>query len=386
MQYICTILIRKMILQTKLLLLNTYIINPETVYKTVLYVGIPFLLLLIITLILFILINRINSDKILQKKSKWNYEIDTLLTEILFTDLSPEEIKFKVEKFKVEKKIYKKWFKNQILYKLIDIKQNISNVDAHKVILIYRLFKLQDYSKSLRKNRKWYFKSLAIYHYQMLDYKIKKGYIKPLLQHKNASLRSNALIALITLTDEKLNVIENLDYTITKSDELKIIDAVINGKTNVPVKIDSWLKSHNYSVILLAIKLHIIQDKQIPKEHIERLILSTNQKIRRQIIMAIRELKIVEVNDQLTSAYILEKNIRNKISIIKTLGINGNLEAIPFFQTILKKEKNIDIIFECIKSHYLIKKTKKIERGFYKNIAENTLNQIELHIKNPYLN
>ena len=38
---------------------------------------------------------------------------------------------------------------------------------------------------------------------------------------------------LITILYEKLNFIKNLDHIITKSDELKIIDAVKNGKTSV---------------------------------------------------------------------------------------------------------------------------------------------------------
>ncbi|MEQ3690767.1 MAG: HEAT repeat domain-containing protein [Flavobacterium sp.] len=373
-------------LQQELAILNTYIINPETVYNTVLYIGIPFLVVLILIIILSILINRIKSDNILKEKNKWNTDIDTLLTEILFINISTAEIKLKIEDFKKNKPINKKWFKDQILYKLIDIKQNISNVNAHKVILVYRLFKLQDYTKKLRENNKWYFKSLAIYHYQMLDYKIKKGYIKPLLNHESTLLRSNALIALISLTDEKLNFIKNLGHIITKSDELKIIDAVKNGKTSVPKKISNWLKSENDSVILLAIKLYVIENKNIPTKHIEKLILSPNKRIRRQIILAIRELKITGTNNLLISAFNSENNIRNKISIIKTLGLTGDENTLVFFQTILKEEKNIDIIFECIKSHHLIQKIEKIEKGFYINIEESTLDNIELHIKNPYLN
>ena len=62
------------------------------------------------------------------------------------------------------------------------------------------------------------------------------------------------------------------------------------------------------------------------------------------------------------------------------------MHTISFFKTILEEEKNIDIIFECIKSHHLIQKIEKIEKNFYTNIEETTLNKIELHIKNPYLN
>jgi hypothetical protein len=78
---------------------------------------------------------------------------------------------------------------------------------------------------------------LGIYHYQILEYKIKTGYIRPYVNnHKNKYLNSNALIAMIILSDEKFSLIANYKRKISKVDELKILD-IIYKRTHLFLKI-----------------------------------------------------------------------------------------------------------------------------------------------------
>jgi hypothetical protein len=47
------------------------------------------------------------------------------------------------------------------------------------LLQIYKSFGFDEYSKKLILSRKWEDKLLGIYHYQILEYKIKTGYIRP---------------------------------------------------------------------------------------------------------------------------------------------------------------------------------------------------------------
>jgi hypothetical protein len=68
------------------------------------------------------------------------------------------------------------------------------------LLQIYKSFGFDEYSKKLILSRN---RLLGIYHYQILEYKIKTGYIRPYVNnHKNKYLNSNALIAMIILSDE----------------------------------------------------------------------------------------------------------------------------------------------------------------------------------------
>ncbi|MBF2709878.1 hypothetical protein [Flavobacterium soyangense] len=220
-----------------------------------------------------------------------------------------------------------------------------------------------------------------------MEYKIKTGYIRPYVNnHKNKFLNSNALIAMIILSDEKFELLANYQKKISQADEIKILDIIYNKKSSLPKKIEDWIDSTNNSIVKLGIKLMVRYREQLTNTQISFLLNNPDEMVRKETLLAIRYLYITESNFILINHYLKENNKRNKISLLKTFGVIGNHETINFLSPFLLKEKDLEIKFEMVNA------INSIDRTFFKNfkienkIENDIINRILLHVTNPYLN
>ncbi|MCG2611875.1 hypothetical protein LZZ90_10195 [Flavobacterium sp. SM15] len=361
-------------------------LNAGFIYIFLKIIVIPVIILVILLLILSLLSNRYKSEQLDFKKKKIDATLNDFLTELIFSDFNTEEIKQKIAEFKGTIPYQEKWCRYLILNKLIQFKQNLHGFDQNRILLIYKYFDLQQYSQRLLNDKRWYFKSLGIYHYQVLDYKIKKGHMKSFLKSKNKYLRSNALVAVIALSDEKFGVLDNYQDRISRADELKILDIIYQKQSEVPENIELWLQHKNNSIVLLALKLVIRYKVNLNLSQITYLLMHDDALVRKETLLAIRELKIVQANQLLLAHYSKENHKRNRISCLKTLGVIGNDETLEFAQTLLPEENDLEIKFELVSCIH------KLDAFFFDDYTIEDLNQkslihkIALHVKNPYLN
>nr|WP_294935568.1 hypothetical protein [uncultured Flavobacterium sp.] len=362
------------------------IFTAQFFYTFLKFIVIPVFLLLIFIVVFFLIINRFKSEKLVSKKKKIDASLNDFLTEIIFSNYGAKEIKSKIAQFKKTIPYQEKWCRYLILNKIIHLKQNINDLDQNQLLLIYKYFGLQAFSRKLLRHRKWYFKSLGIYHYQILDYKIKKGSMKPFLKSKNKYLRSNALIATIALSDEKFGVLDNYTEKISRADELKILDIIYHKKSKLPKNITHWLTHENNSIVILALKLMIRYKKNLTLSQINNLLLNADDLVRKETLLAIREVAMSEANEILIAHYDKETNKRNKISCLKTLGVIGNEKTKSFASQILSRENDLEIKFEIVSC------INKLDKAFFDNhVSEdenenNIISKIVLHVTNPYLN
>jgi hypothetical protein len=338
-------------------------------------------------LVIILIINRYGFEKKIIIKNEIDAKTDDFLTEIIFSNYTIPSIKNKINQFIEEVPFKKKWCRNIILIKIITIKQNINGVDPNLILVIYKHFGFHNFSKKLILSRKWRDKLLGIYHYQTLEYKIKTGYIRPYINNNtNKFLNSNALIAVMILSDNKFELLSNYEKKISNADELKILDIIYQKKSSLPKKINDWLYNKNSSVVILAIKIMVRYREHLKEHQINYLLSSNNDTIRRETLLAIRDLYIVEANDFLINHYKKETNKRNKISALKTFGIIGDDKTKDFVADLLSDEKDLEIKFEMVNC------INKIDPTFFKNyiiedaLENNIINRILLHVNNPYLN
>lgn len=356
-------------------------------YTTFKYFLIPLLLITILFFITLLLLNRYQEDKIEEKKLQNEEEINSFLTQLLYSNYTFEQVKQKVKAYKNTPQFKYKWFRNLILQKLIHIKYNVKEIDKNLILIIYKEFDFHLYTKKLINRKRWYYKSLAFYHYQSLDYKIKKSYIKPHIQSKNNYLRSNALIALIALSDEQFNILNTYKEKIPKADELKILDLIYHKNSTLPSNVNDWLKSSNTSIVILAIKLMVRYRATLDNKTINFLLANDNFEVRKETIIAIRDLVIFNASQALVNTYYKEKEIRIKVSILKTLAVIGNDYVKNFALKQLTREQDIDLLFEVV--HCII----KIDPNYFKSKHIKTrmedtalVNKMILHFNSPYLN
>lgn len=360
--------------------------NYKTLFYVLKYIAIPLLLITVTTFIITLILRRYLFDKRESNKNQLDQNINDFLINLIFSDYNVTQIKDEINNFKAQGDFKKKWHQRLILKKLISIKKNVKDISPNTILTIYRQFELNKYSKQLLRSRRWDHKALAFYHYQNLDYKIKYGAIKPYLYSKNKFLKSSALVAAISLSDEKFNILNNYSEKISRGDELRILDIIYSKKSTVPKHIGTWLHHRNSCVILLAINLIVRYREHLSNNDIKYLLMHNNSMVRKTTILAIRELFITDSNDLLIAHYNDELNIRNKISILKTFGVVGNEQVKHFVSNLVVDEKNLAVKFEMVNCLY------KIDPHFFTNfkttnlLEHNIINKIFLHVKNPYLN
>ena len=363
-------------------------VNTENIYYFLLYFFIPLIVLFVVLIIFSLLYTRYAGDKNEDFQEHIENETNSFLTELIFSNYSAPEMKSKISEFKAKYKLNNN-SRKYILNKIIHIKENLNETNEHTMLLIYKYFGFDEISNKLVRNRNWYSKSEAFHHYQNIGYKIKKGHVKRFLDSKNKALRSNAIVALISLSDEKFDVLDNYKYTISKSDEVKILDIIYRKKANIPTNINNWLQSKNDSIVIIAIKLIVrFRHKQdISLEQISYLLSSENQSVRKEIILAIRELVMFEANEILIQHFTKETNIRNKISIIKTLNSIGTSENIGFISRILNEDENLELDLKLEIVNFI----NKMDATFFNNFKfQNEEKNVELqkmiaHSNCPYL-
>ena len=373
-------------IKNELLTFNYSLFKAEFSFDLFKYIIIPFLLIVIISFVILLIVNRYGFEKKIIIKNEVDIKINDFLTEIIFSNYDSKHIKEQIKLFKEEVPFKKKWCKGIILNKIITIKRNINGVNPHQMLLIYKYFGFHDYSKKLIRSRSWENKLLGIYHYQILEYKIKTGYIRPNIYVKNKFLKSNALIAVISLSDQKFDFLSNYEKQISYADELKILDIIHQKKSALPKKINEWLYNKNSSVVILAIKLMIRYRETLTIDQISHLLNNTNSKVRRETYLVIRNLYIIEANELLINHYSKETDKRNKISALKTMGAIGDNDTKDFALSILLAESDLEIKFEIVNC------INKIDATFFntykkEDASENEIiKRIVLHVNNPYLN
>ena len=363
------------------------IFTNQLTFDLLKYFAVPFLCFIIILLTFILIIHRYGFEKKLILKKELDIKTDIFLTELIFSNYSMEDIYEKIRVYKEDVLFKKKWYKGLILNKIISIKQNINGINPNLILIIYKSFGFHHYSKKLILNKRWKNKLLGIYHYQILEYKIKTGYIRPYVNnHKNKFLNSNALIAMIILSDEKFELLANYQKKISQADEIKILDIIYNKKSPFPKKIEEWIASNNSSIVRLAIKIMVRYRESLSTTQISSLLNNPDPIVRKETIQSIRYLFIVEANFILINHYLKEDNKRNKISILKTFGVIGDQETIDFLTPFLLEEKDLEIKFEMVSA------INSIDRTYFKNfetkneIENDIINRIYLHVTNPYLN
>lgn len=364
-------------------------INAENIYYFLLYFFIPLIGLFLVLIVFTLLYSRYTIDKNEGFREDIENDANTFLTELIFSDYTASEMKTRINEFQSKHKLTKN-LRKFILNKIIHIKVNLNETNEHTMLLIYKYFGFDEISNKLIRNRTWYSKSEALHHYQNIGYKIKTGHVKKLLNSKNTALRSNAIIALISLSDEKFDVLDNYKYNISKSDEVKILDIIYRKKSNIPKNINNWLNSKNDSIVIIAIKLIVrFRHKQdISLEQISHLLKSENNLVRKEVILAIRELVMFEANEILMEHFKVETNLRNKISVIKTLNTIGTTENITFLSELLKKHENLELDLKLEIVNFI----NKTDTTFFNNFKFNNkekhteLQKMIAHSNCPYLN
>lgn len=358
---------------------QTQIETAAKVYAFLQNYFIPFSLLFLMTIVTIIVHRRMNLDKTDQRKMELEDKTNDFLTDVIFLNYNHIEILAKIDQFNLEVVQNCPKIRSFVQKKILKIKQSIKDMNHDRIIFIYNTFGFDKETERMLKHGDWADKSEAFEHYTILDAKHKVLTIKPYLSSNNDFLRSNALIALISLSDQNFDILNDIDFEISKADEIKILNVIYEKEVPLPSNIEQWLMSANASTVSIAIKLAVRYQYGFSAEQLEHLLHHSNPMIRREIIKAIRDLKIDEVGNLLIELYKVETFLKNKLTILKTLRPDNKGIVLNFLKKNFFKETNTDLKFQLVSAIHMFDK-KFFDQIVYENPQEQAMiNQMLSH-------
>ncbi|MEO1012343.1 MAG: HEAT repeat domain-containing protein [Bacteroidota bacterium] len=348
------------------------------------YVFLPFLIINLIVVIFLLLRNQYAHLRTKTKIEVLEKQINEGLVDLIFSKNGMDSLFLKVRAFKNSIPFHEKWCRNYILDKILNLSQSYQ-VDPERHLEIFKLFGFYEKSQKLLRHRKWYYRSLGIYRVQRIMDDSKKTEIRRFLYDKNPELKSNALMALVTLSPQRFGALCDFDEPLTKAEEMKILDTIHQSSPHMPKNTPDLLESKNTSIVILGIKLMVLYKESFSFEQIKRLAWFSNFRIRREAVKAVGKLGMEEANTLLLDLFDVEHDKRAKINILKSLKKVGSRNAARFLQARLEKEKDTDLVFEMIDCIHTL------DPNFFEDLLaplmaqDKVLEGIALHVKDPYL-
>ena len=352
----------------------------EVFVDIVIHILVPLMVLAFFTLVAILVVNRtiyeVSKFRIKSAKSK----IDIFLTSLVFSPFEEQEFAKEIKNFKKQIPFEKNWCKEIILNEIINLKQNLKGETTKHLHFIYEEFDLYKFSLRLLKNPQWYVKSLGIFHFKALEYTKGEKYVMPYLKHKNKILSTNAYIASIALTSDKLDFLIDYAETLSLTSEIKIMDILHSRRPPMPTNLKDWIHSPNTSIVKLGVKFMVYYNFTIGKDDIVGLLKSDAEQIRHEVIVAARNLYIEDAEEILINQFQWEDK-KNKIEILTSLGAIGTEVAEKFLSQLLIETTDIDIKLATVYSLNAIN-----ENYFESSFTDNEeVMSMAKHVKDPYI-
>lgn len=352
--------------------------------QVIIYVIIPFLLLLVIVLTFTLLINYHINLQILKRKNSVLEATDSLLTELIFGNNSVAEMRYAVEEFKIKVAYKNKWCRKLIMGRILQMKENFQ-LDSTTLLDIYKLFEFEKITYNLLRHKKWYKRSLGIFQLQFIHDISKNKQLDSLYEEKNPQVKSNALITLVTFSPERFGILAKYEEPLNKADEIKLMDIIYHISPTMPENTIKLLKSRNTSIVILGIKLLVLYKSKLSLSQMNRLIRLSNFRVRKEATKAVGKLRLTEANDILMSQYRIEQHKKVKINILISLKKIGNAETVEFLKSQLLIEDDGDLKFKIVAGILALRPSFFEEKNHLSIFDSTEIMSMARHVKDPNL-
>lgn len=345
------------------------------------YYMVPILIFLLATLAITLVYYRLKYVFISRKRKLLLPKISEAITELTFSGYEDELLEIEVEKLKSIFPFHKMWFRKMLLSCIIDLSTTLKGDLIYQVRAIYMAFGFHKYSAELINSWFWYTTCTGIYHFQVLNFVHGQKYIKPYITSKNEVLRSNAFIAHLYLTTEPFDFLVDYPYPLSSVNEYKVIDVFYMKKEPMPENIDRWLEARNESIIILGLKVMMFYNYTGAQEKIISLLDHKLDRIREEVILAIRDLFLIDAEEVLQERFYMEGKYL-KIEILKSLAAIGGESTVSFItKNLIRKNLDKDVTME------LLRCLKLLDRKYYDTrfVVDMEIDRMKLHLDSDYL-
>lgn len=311
------------------------------------YYIIPFLLFLALLLIIFLLLKRIRYEHNKPRREAISNKAETFLTEIILSDWNEQKFRTKLSLFKKEIPLHKSWCKEMIINNMIRFKHSLKGKASEQINVFYQALNLDKYSARLIRDFRSFYKCEGFYHFQALDYKKGNALIKPYLKHPNIVIESNANMAYISLSENQIESLYEQSSSISYLNIIKIMDILHNKRISIPKNIDKWIETNNISVTKLGLKMMVFYNYRKQSKGIIELLQNEDESIKKEAIIAIRELYLTEAKRDLLQ--IFDKgSVGIQLEILGTLKVIGDESTVPFLEHFIQTETDKSLKLKAV--------------------------------------
>ncbi len=343
------------------------------------YVLILFLLFFV-ALIWFLLRLKGNRLRREDQQRLAQYKIYGFFSSIIFEEnLSDNKLNKEIEKLKKKVPFQKTWCKELIIDNIIDLDKNLKGGQKEILIKIYLKLGLYTYMNGLLKTGKWYYISKALYYWRELGYAPSAKAIYPFVRHENMHIRTAALLAYISLSEEDpLKILEDYADFISSIDEIKLLDIIQRKKIKKPDQLGEWLDFNIPSHVGFVLKLVAHYNALEFESKVIELLDSDYESIRLSALDVVGKLLLSRAENKLIAMYPNEDEVFQD-KIIHVLGLIGSADSVKLMEKIITSPNRSEILISAM---YALK---ELDAVYFEGSFEDNplLKKVKSHVLDP---
>ncbi|WP_242928769.1 HEAT repeat domain-containing protein [Pontibacter vulgaris] len=307
--------------------------NDRTLVNFNLLLAAVFLALAFL-LFLFILISRWRDGYRVSRRLWMENISQEFITTYLFSDddLTPEQSKF----------FQKKYIKNDslrqiFLENLILLHKNLIGESSDKLRQLYIDFGLYQFSKQKLYSDSWNVIAKGIGELAEMDMQQDSKLIRSFVNHSHSILRSEALVALIKLRNNKpFAFLNKLEEPLLEWQQMQLARAAQKNQLLAIPNFSKWLKNKEDSIVIFCLRMITYYTQHDALPVILDLLIHPSAQVREEAVATLRHLEAYEVTPKLVEIYENE-TVEVKLEILRTLATIAGPETIELYESQLQQ-------------------------------------------------
>ena len=324
-------------------------------------------------ILIFVLVNRRKMESRAKSKEKLTETYQALIFDALEDKVMDEN------EMKQFKKICNNRFKKGILIdQIIDVALMMPNDLISILRKLYFDLGLMKETKRKLYSRHWHHRIKAMKELSHLDIKTHNGRIMKYINAKNDTVRMEARIAMVRLSDDEnpLMFLEHLDHEFSPWEQITLHQLLVEADIKVP-NFAMWLFSDNYSVGSFCLKMIREYNQVENTEWLEKMLFHPDKDVTNLAIEVVGDLKIESLAGVLKKRY-KEESYTNGLEIVKSLGKIANPNSVKFLQHVVDSEADTQLQIEGVKA---INNMGEIGKTFLKKMMDSEYKDYNIIIK-----
>jgi HEAT repeat protein len=285
----------------------------------------------------------------MEKRAKVKAEL-TETYQLLILDALDGKV-MSTDEFKKFRKICKNRFRKAVLIdQIIDVGLMLPKDMLGKLRKFYIDLGLLKETKRKLYSRFWHKKIKAMKELSHLEIKDYNDKILEYVNAKNNTLRMEAQIAMVRLSDDEnpFMFLEHLDHEFSTWEQITLHEMMLEANIEPP-DFTKWLVSDNHDVGMFCLRM--VREYQ-QTEHVDELknmLYHPNEEVARFAIEIAGDLKLNALTGDLKKLY-KDETYQNSLEIVKSLGKIGDSKTIRFLQHVVDSEADTQLQIEGVKA------------------------------------